>query len=253
MNRRSIAFSFLAGTALLAVLVEPALAQTSSSVTEELIWDLNLNLLYVAVPITVLVEGILIYTVLRFRKNEDPLPTRENRRLEITWTIATAIILLVVGVGSYQVLGNQFVAGHEAAGEQAIEDLEQEPVEIEVVAQRYGWQFHYEDVPANTSMELSEENRLTTSGTLYLPTDRPVQLEVTSTDWIHSFHAPDLGLKADALPGQHNRLLTQINDEGGYQLYCAEYCGFGHSNMLGTIQVMSQDDFQDQLESEQTS
>jgi len=65
-----------------------------------MIWDLNMNLLYIAVPITVLVEGILIYTVWKFRNNEDPLPTMENRRLEITWTIATAIILLVVGIAS---------------------------------------------------------------------------------------------------------------------------------------------------------
>jgi cytochrome c oxidase subunit 2 len=253
MNRRRSGTALLVGAVLLSVLVEPALAQTSSSVTEELIWDLNLNLLYIAVPITVLVEGILIYTVLRFRKNEDPLPTRENRRLEITWTIATAVILLVVGVGSYQVLGNEFVAGAQAGGTEAIEELEEDPVVVEVTAMRYGWEFQYTDFAANTSQELSENNTLTTRGTLYLPTDRPVQLEITSSDWIHSFHVPDLGLKQDAMPGQWNRLLTKINEPGGYQLYCAEYCGSGHSNMLGTVEVLSEENFEEQLASEQSS
>ena len=251
MNRRRIVPSLLVGAALLMLFVEPALAQTSDSVTEDLIWDLNLNLLYIAVPITVLVEGILIYTVLKFRKNEDPLPTRENRRLEITWTIATAVILLVVGVGSYQVLGNQYVGGSPAQA-QALEDAEN-PVVVQVEAFRYGWQFHYEGVRGNTSQPAGEDNRLTTSGTLYLPTNQTVRLEVRSTDWLHSFHVPDLGLKQDAFPGQSNYILTKINEEGTYQLYCAEYCGNGHSGMLGTVEVVSPEEYQTQLENQQSS
>lgn len=251
MNRRRFGTSVFVGALALSVLVEPALAQTSSSVTEELIWDLNLNLLYIAVPITVLVEGILIYTVLRFRKNEDPLPTRENRRLEITWTIATAIILLVVGVGSYQVMGHQYVAG--PTDQDAIEELDQEPVEVEVVAQRYSWQFEYSDAGGNSSLDLGGNDSVSTAGTLYLPTDRPIQLDITSTDWIHSFHVPDLGLKQDAMPGQYNRLLTEIDEEGTYQLYCAEYCGVGHADMLGTVEVVSPEEFDERLADEQGS
>lgn len=251
MNRRRLVPSLLAAGALTLALVEPALAQTSSSVTEELIWDLNLNLLYIAVPITVLVEGILIYAVLRFRKNEDPLPTRENRRLEITWTIATAIVLLVVGVGSYQVMASPYVAGTTSPAD-AVEDVE-DPVEIEVISQRYNWQFEYEGVPANTSQSAGENNTLTTSGTVYVPTDRAVQFNVTSRDWLHAFHVPALGLKQDAFPGQYNSILTEVNEAGSYQLYCAEYCGSGHSSMLGTVEVVPADKYEDRLADEQSS
>jgi cytochrome c oxidase subunit 2 len=78
-----------------------------------------------------------------------------------------------------------------------------------------------------------------------LPTDRPVKLNITSTDWLHAFHVPSMGLKSDAFPGQYNQLLTTVQQaDKKHQLYCAEYCGSGHSQMLGTVQTMSQDDFQ---------
>ena len=97
--------------------VAPAAAQ--SSTTQQLIGDLNTRLLWVGVPITVLVEAILIYAVVKFRGNDDPKETRENRRLEVTWTIATATILLFVGVASYGVLANEdgTYSPPQAAGE----------------------------------------------------------------------------------------------------------------------------------------
>ena len=100
--------SIIIGALIAAVaMVDPVAAQASATI--ELIDELNLKLLYVAIPITLLVEGILIYAILRFRDNEDPKPTEENRRLEITWTIATAIILVFVGVASYGVLADEAV------------------------------------------------------------------------------------------------------------------------------------------------
>ena len=74
-----------------------------------------------SLTITVLVEAILFYTVWKYRKSDAPKPTRENRRLEITWTVATAIILLFVGVASYGVLANPDVT-HPADAPVAPED-----------------------------------------------------------------------------------------------------------------------------------
>jgi cytochrome c oxidase subunit 2 len=249
MKRHRVGFVALFGAVVLAVLTQPAAAQTSASETSELIWGLNLNLLYAAVPITVLVEGILIYTVWRFRKNDDPLPTRENRRLEISWTIATAIILLFVGVASYQVLAEPYVTA------QASEDLttDADPVEIEVVAQKYYWTFNYNGTAANTSQQMSANNTLSTSGTLVIPADRPVRFSITSTDWLHAFHVPALGLKQDAMPGQHNTIQTKVTETGTYQLYCAEYCGSGHSQMLGKVRVVSQNEYQNWIDEQQSS
>jgi len=239
----------LAGFLAFAAIVEPAAAQTS--INEELIWGLNNKLLYVAVPITVLVEGILIYTIWEYRNNDEPQPTRENRRLEITWTVATAIILLFVGVASYQVLGSAFIGGATASGAQEnVEGLSQDydegaqapaeenAVQIEVVSQKYFWQFNH----------MEADGELTESDTLVMPANTTVYLYVTSTDWLHAFHAPDLALKQDAFPGQYHTIKTEVYEQGTYQLYCAEYCGVGHSGMLGTIEVVSQEEYQQYLE-----
>jgi cytochrome c oxidase subunit 2 len=239
----------LAGVAVLAALAEPAAAQ--SSVNEELIFGLNRKLLYVAVPITVLVEAILIYTVYRFRNSDEAQPTRENRRLEITWTVATAIILLFVGLASYQVLGSSFIGGATAVVEDdgSAQDLmplthdypgaqapsEENAVQVDVEARKYAWTF-------------THENNASASGNLVIPANTPVYLHVTSVDWLHAFHAPDLALKQDAFPGQYNTIKTEVYETGTYQLYCAEYCGVGHSGMLGTIEVVSQEEYQQYLE-----
>jgi len=249
MKRHRVGLVALFGAVVLAALAQPAAAQTSASRTSELIWGLNMNLLYVAIPITVLVEGILIYTVWRFSKNDDPLPTMENRRLEITWTIATAIILLFVGVASYQVLAEPMVT---AQSTQQIEDT-QEPVTVEVVAQKYFWTFNYNGTVANTSQARSPDNRLSTTGELVIPANRTVRLSVTSKDWLHAVHVPGLGLKQDAMPGQHNVIQTNVTETGTYQLYCAEYCGSGHSGMLGTVRVVPQDEYQNWIADQQTS
>lgn len=237
------------GAVLLAVVVDPVAAQsTADTTTEELIWGLNSWLLYLAVPIAVLVEGILIYTVWKYRKQDEPQPTKENRRLEIAWTVATAIILVAVGIGAYSVLADPYVT---ASSNQEL-DTDQEPIEIQVTAQRYAWTYTY---PNETVAEVTDENgsvEYLQSGTdqqgLVLPKDRPVRLNITSEDWLHAFHAPGLGLKSDAFPGSYNVLLTQANNEGEYQLYCAEYCGQGHSGMLGTVEVRSQEDFAEFLD-----
>ncbi|MFB6084574.1 MAG: cytochrome c oxidase subunit II [Halorientalis sp.] len=322
MNRKRVGAVALFGAALLLAAVEPVAAQSGyASTTEQAIRGLNTNLVYVAVPITILVEGILIYTVWKYSRSDEAKPTKENRRLEITWTVATAVILLFVGVASYQVLGNPYVAAQSTA------EVPGEPArEIEVYGQKYNWNFVYRNVSvdgvsasdvslANVSIdgttvenvtsdgivisggtvssaaggalksatlvdgtvtagvgnasqyETGEQVSLTdvslggatledvtisgatvrSTGTLVMPKGQNIRLNITSRDWIHSFHVPALGLKQDALPGQSNYIVTRPTETGKYQLYCAEYCGVGHSGMLGTVEVRSQSAYESWL------
>ncbi len=211
----------------LAAAVQPAAAQASS--TAGLINELNLKLLYIAVPITLVVEAVLIYTVIKYRNNDDPKPTKENRNLEITWTIATAIVLLFVGVASYGVLANPNVtAGPENADG---------PDEGDVVvrAEAYQW---------NWAMSYPEEGNFTSGTEIVIPVDTEVYIRVTSRDVIHSFHVPELGLKQDAMPGSVHTLKTVAYEKGTYQGYCAEYCGVAHSQMYFTVKVVSQEEYE---------
>jgi len=118
-------------------------------------------------------------------------------------------------------------------------DLQNDEVEhIEVQAYRYGWSFYYNGSDFNGTADA------TSTGTLRLPANQEVNLRITSRDWLHAFHVPSLGLKADAFPGQYNQLRTVPTETGTYQLYCAEYCGSGHSQMLGDVKVMPQDEYE---------
>jgi len=217
---------------LLAVASQPALAQsTASSSTEEAIWGLNFDLLAVAIPITILVEAVLFYTVWRFRSSnvEEAKPTKENRRLEITWTVATAIVLLFVGIGAYGVLAQDDVSGQGEAD-----------MEVQVFAERYAWSFEYPD------------QNVSSNDQLVIPVNQTVKLNITSKDWLHAFHVPELGLKSDAFPEQSNYLVTTPQQTGTYQLYCAEYCGSGHSVMVSEVNVTTQEKYEAWIESQQS-
>ena len=226
------------------VFVAPAAAQTST--TQQLIDGLNNRLLWVGVPITVLVEAILIYAVVKFRGNDDPKETRENRRLEVTWTIATAIILLFVGVASYGVLANEDVTySQPQAGEDG--------VAVEAVAYQWNWKMNYPEQNVSqlsardVELDVVDENDL--SGPLIVaPVDEPLYITTTSEDVIHAVHVPDMGLKQDAVPGQNNTIRTTPLETGVFQGYCAEYCGQGHSKMYFSVVVVDQDTYDEFIE-----
>ena len=228
MRKTRLALVSLLAAVVVGLLADPVAAQPSASA--ELINGLNEKLLWVSIPITLLVEGILLYTVLKFRNNDEASPTQENRRLEITWTIATA-------VASYGVLADQNVTYQPQA-----EDASGDPVVVHAEAFQWGWEMSY-----------PEAGNFTTGNEIVVPKDRPVQIQVTSRDVIHGFHAPDLGLKQDALPNQVNTIRTVPYEEGTYQGYCSEYCGVSHSQMYFTIEVVSEEEYQDWRDEQQSS
>lgn len=217
----------------------------AESVTGQLIRQLNRQMLYMAVPIAVLVEVILVYAVLRFRGSDAPQPTRDNRQLEITWTVATALVLVFVGTASFTALAHPYVGdvpaeatlsegggsgGHHSANGIAPGNAPGNATEVVGLAQQFNWTFRYPET-GRTAEEL------------VLPRDREVYIYVTSGDVLHSMHVPDLGLKQDAFPGQYNLIRTEVLENGTYRLYCAEFCGTNHATMQSTVRVVDPDQF----------
>jgi len=238
-----------AAVAVLVVSIVAAapVAAAPQSITEELIRGLNRRLLYIAVPIALLVEFILLYTVWRFRGNEDPEPTRTNRDLEITWTVATALVLLFVGSASFAVLTSPYVAavpdlGGQDAGANAPEpaDAPSDAVVVEIVAEQWNYSYEY-------------PNGVTTEDELVVPRNRTLYLYVTAEEVLHSVHVPELGLKQDAFPNQYNLIRTRIGDTGEYRLYCAEFCGAGHAGMRSTLRVVGQEEYREWLDERQNA
>jgi cytochrome c oxidase subunit 2 len=237
MKRTRLAAALPLSLALLVlVAVEPVAAQSASA---DLINELNEKLLIVAIPITVLVEGILIYTILRFRNTDEAKPTRENRRLEITWTVATAIILLFVGVASYGVLANENVT----LTQEDAANIPEDAALVEAHAYQWNWNMSYPR-EGLTNVQGGDTDLTDTGGpVIVIPSGTDVYFRVTADQVIHGFHVPQLGLKMDAIPGQTNVLKTDDVEPGEYQGYCTEYCGVGHSQMYFTVVVVPQEDY----------
>jgi cytochrome c oxidase subunit 2 len=244
MKRTRLAAALPLSLALLVlVAVEPVAAQSASA---DLINELNEKLLIVAIPITVLVEGILIYTILRFRNTDEAKPTRENRRLEITWTVATAIILLFVGVASYGVLANENVT----LTQEDAANIPEDAALVEAHAYQWNWNMSYPREGLSEVTGADTELTDASGPVLIVPANTDLYIQVTAQEVLHALHVPQMGLKQDAIPGQTNTIKTVPYETGEYQGYCAEYCGVGHSNMYFTVVVVSEDDYRQFIETQ---
>lgn len=229
--RRALALTTAGGIGLLTLSGTVAAQSTS----RDLIMGLNRNLMILAVPIGIFMTALLLYAVLKFRNREEPKPTGESKALEISWTVATALVLLFVGLASYQVMADPAVTAP-----QTVEEVDGDPVEVSIIGQQFLWVFEY------------PEHDITNPQEMVLPANQTIFLRVQSRDMIHAVHVPALALKTDAIPGQTNTLQTTITEEGNYTLYCAEYCGQGHSKMLADVTVLSQEEYEEWV-AEQTA
>lgn len=110
-----------------------------------------------------------------------------------------------------------------------------EALDVEVTGFQFGWRFTY-------------PNGYQTSGTLRVPVDRTIRIEVTSDDVFHNFGVPGLRVKTDAMPGQTTKTWFRADQTGTYEAQCYELCGAGHSYMTAEVVVMEPQAFQDWYE-----
>ncbi|WP_436343680.1 cytochrome c oxidase subunit II [Natronorubrum sp. FCH18a] len=244
MSRRRSRLALAAFAGLLALSGSVA----AQSENRELIDGLEHQLLYVALPLTLFVLVILVYAAVKFHDNDDPQPTAEDPALEITWTAATAVILLFVGLAGYSVLVSPYVSpsqpadltGDSEAADGEFESLEDLPEtdDEEVVVRGYQWEWEATYPEAN----------VTTENEIVLPADEDVTIWLTADDVIHSLFVQDLGVKQDAFPGEFTRARTVAYETGQYDAVCAEFCGAGHSRMDADVVVVDREVYDEWLE-----
>lgn len=219
--RRGIGALFGLGLALAEAGHQVGVLNPSSPFNREVSWLLVWVLVF-AVLIFGVVAGSLAYIVLRFRAkgNEagEPPQFHGNDRLEVVWTaIPILIILVLFGLTAKSLVQvNKAVPG---------------ALKVEVTGYQFWWDFHYPGLGLRTSNEL------------VLPAGVPVELEVTSQDVIHSFWAPGLAGKRDAIPGQKTLLHFTPEKPGNYYGVCAELCGPSHARMLFRVLVLPKEEF----------
>lgn len=195
----------------------PPAKSTLAEQTDTLFWFVHLS----SLVLTVGLIAVIIYFVYKYRrKSEDevtPLITHNNK-LEVTWSVIPLVLVIIVFGWGYQVFLNQRVIPDDA-------------YEIQVTAQMWTWQFTY-------------QNGARSNNELHVPADRPVKLIMNSNDVIHSFFVPDYRLKQDVVPGRYTEMWFNAPEPGESTIFCTEYCGDGHSDMLAEVIVHEQEDFE---------
>ncbi|MCW5980350.1 MAG: cytochrome c oxidase subunit II [Bryobacteraceae bacterium] len=184
--------------------------------------DLYIAIIVICAFFFVLIAGLLSYFVWRYRRRgpDDVTPhISHNLKLELLWSIVPLIILTVLFFWGF----NSYMVARVAPGE---------ALEIQVTGKKWLWQFEYPD-------------GMRTLNEVHVPVGKAVKFIMSSEDVIHSFYAPSFRVKMDVLPNRYTELWLQPREEGVHTLFCAEYCGRGHSDMLGKIVVDSEEKFQE--------
>lgn len=271
LNRRFWVVALVIATAALLVVAPSAVAgvftpETSDSPNAEGISTLYEVTLYIAIVIFLGVEGVLIWSLVRYRHRRggaEPAQIRGNTPLEIGWTVGAALILVVLTVITFVYLGDienpaaSAPDGLQAAGGVQFASIDQpEPpggnaLEIGVNGQQYLWRFDY-PTPELPEGEGPAEGQLFSYYEMVVPVDTTVTLSITSQDVAHSWWIPELGGKADAIPGHTNETWFRVSEPGTYEGVCAELCGAGHADMRAEVLALPVEEYEAWVEDQAT-
>jgi cytochrome c oxidase subunit II len=199
---------------------------------------INVTLLTIATPIVLMVWVFFGYSLVVFRNRSQTIvdgpPIEGHPRIQMIWLVSTTVIVLALATLGTVELFSGSAAG--AGGGQGPSPLSKPTasktmLEVQVIGQQWLWTFRY---PSYGGVE---------TNTLVLPVDREIAFHVTSLDVLHSFWAIELGVKADAVPGNDNVAYVRPEKLRSIQVRCAELCGIWHGNMNTTAQVVPASEF----------
>ena len=196
------------------------------------------------------VEGVLVYSLIRFRRRRggpEPAQIRGNTPLEMGWTVGAAAVVAVLAAITFVFLGDiknperSLPSGPTAGSALQVASIDQAGVpggralQIHVNGQQYLWRYDY---PVKGGQQVFSYYDM------YVPVGTTVTLKITSSDVAHSWWIPKLGGKADAIPGHTNSTWFRINRPGIYTGECAELCGEGHADMRARVIAVPPAQFQ---------
>jgi cytochrome c oxidase subunit 2 len=196
------------------------------------VFDFYPVIFWIAVAVFVLVEGLLLWIVFRYRRRatdtELPAQTHGNNLLEVLWTLIPALIVTVLFAFTVDTLGKV----ETTSASNVRPDLT-----IDVTGFQWQWTFDYPEQGIS----------LTGSGpegpTMALPVGERVRIRLHATEVIHSFYVPQFLYKKDAIPGRTNEFEVVVQQAGTFAGQCAEFCGLSHADMRFTVQAMTRAEF----------
>ena len=210
---------------------------------DNIFWFHDWILLPVIIGISLLVLVLIVCIVWRFNETANPVPSRRthNGVLEFAWTVAPALILVIIAVPSFRLLAEQLI-------------IPAPDLTLKVTASQWHWNYGYPKSEGGFSFDSlyvedkdlkpGQPNIITADHEMVVPVGKVVEVDVTSQDVIHSFSVPSFGIKIDAIPGRLNKTWFKAERAGMFYGQCSNICGIDHAFMPINVRVLSQPDYE---------
>ncbi len=211
--------------------------------------------------LTIVIAGIVFflaqaglgYFIWRYRSRGSGRASywHESPKLEVTWTVLTAVVFIGLGIQGNRVWAEYFLT-----------DAPPDALTVEVTAQQFAWNIRYpgpdgkfgrtdpaliDDAVGNflglDPKDPAGRDDVATQNIMAVPVNRPVRVILRTKDVIHSFFVPQMRVKQDSVPGMAIRVHFTATKTGEYEIACAELCGMQHYKMRGRLLVMPEADY----------
>ena len=219
--------------------------KSASETMSDIVWFHDYMLLPVITAITVFVLFLIAYACIRFRasKNKEASTTSHNTFIEVIWTLVPCLILIVLAVPSFKVLYSQ-------------DEIPKADVTIKAIGYQWYWGYEYPDENIIFDSYMIEEKDLkegqprllSVDNEVYVPVNKVVKVMITANDVLHAWALPSFGVKRDAVPGRINETWFKADRVGTFYGQCSELCGIKHAFMPITVNVVSQEEYNQWLE-----
>ena len=216
----------------------------ASQIARDVFFFHNAILLPIITAVCLFVLALLIVVAFKFNERTNPTPTRTTHHtgLEVAWTVIPVLILVVIAIPSFRLLSDQLV-------------LPKGDFIIKVTGHQWYWSYGYPKsqnggfgfdsfIKSAKDLKPGESRLLSVDNEVVVPVGKTVLLQVTSTDVIHSFFIPSLGVHIDAIPGRLNETWFKADRRGVYYGQCSNICGKDHAFMPIVFHVVGQKTYQ---------
>jgi len=219
--------------------------KTASKSMDDIVWLHDYILLPIIAAITAFVLFLVIYSCIRFKASRNPTAstTTHNTMIEIIWTLVPCIILIIIAVPSFKILYSQ-------------DKIPPADVTIKAVGYQWYWGYEYPDeniifdsyMVAEEDLKPGQPRLLTVDNEIFVPVNKVVKVMITANDVLHAWALPSFGVKRDAVPGRINETWFKADRTGTFYGQCSELCGIKHAFMPITVNVVSQDEYDQWLQ-----
>lgn len=204
-----------------------------------------------------------IYTLIHFRKSKNPVAnpvgvtSKLSQYVEVSVVAAEALLLIVFAIPVWSAV-------------MTVHPAKEAAVVVNVVAQQFAWNFHYpgpDGIFGERQIDLIDEETnplgidrndpaaaddIVTLNQLYFPVNKPILVNLSTKDVIHSFGLNEMRIKQDAIPGMSIRVSFEATQTGTFEIACAQLCGIGHYRMRGFYNVQTEDEFNNWLQEQES-